>query len=87
MPRPAGRGVVQATRTWMKRSAPTPVWGDFREFVGQTHDRSEWSSDVRMKDGRLLSCRFVPITGGATLVRFQIDVEVEAPIAPVSQPA
>lgn len=80
-------GVVQATRTWMKRTAPTPVWGDFRDFVGQTHDRTEWSADVCLKDGRQMFCRFAPISGGATLARFRIDHDVVAVVEPVSQPA
>ncbi len=71
-------------RGWMSRTVPTPVWGDVREFAVQTHDRAEWIADVRLKDGRPVTCRFTPVTGGATLARFQIDPDRGTAIAPVA---
>jgi PAS domain-containing protein len=71
--------VLQATRRWMERSAPTPVWGDLRDFITRTHDRSDWSADIRLKDGRGFTCRVAPISSGATMVRFQRGAEVETP--------
>jgi len=65
-------GILDATRTWSQKCAPTPVWGDAREFVGAMSDRAEWTADVRMKDGRSVQCRFTPISGGATLAGFRI---------------
>jgi len=65
--------VLEATRIWMTRTAPTPVWGDLRDFVSQTQDRSEWTADLQLRDGRPVRCRVVPIAGGATLVKFTID--------------
>jgi PAS domain-containing protein len=63
-------GIVDATRTWMARSAPTPLWGELRDFVGQTQNRDEWSADLRLSDGRGLTCNVIPLSAGATLVRF-----------------
>lgn len=79
--------VMQATRTWMATTVPTPVWGDFREFVDRTKDRSEWSADVRLKDGRPVLCRFLPAAGGATLVRFQIDPDMAIQSKDISREA
>ena len=63
-------GVTDAMRTWLSRSAPTPVWGDIRDFTGRVHERSPWSASVRLSDGRGLGVRVVPLSGGATLVGF-----------------
>jgi PAS domain-containing protein len=79
--------VRQATRRWMERTAPTPVWGDLREFVTGATDRSEWSADVRLRDGRLLTCRVAPIAGGSTMVRFQFRPDTPRAAVPVSRPA
>ena len=62
--------IVAATKTWTEKCAPTPVWGDLRSFVNQMGDRAEWAADVRLCDGRNLGCRFLPISGGSTLVEF-----------------
>jgi hypothetical protein len=68
---PTRMSVAEATAVWLARSAPTPVWGDFRDFVHQGQNRVEWSADVTLRDGRAFVCRFAPISGGATLARFQ----------------
>ncbi|NNF24186.1 MAG: diguanylate cyclase [Rhodobacteraceae bacterium] len=62
--------IIEATRTWMAACAPTPVWGELRDFVTQSRDRESWSADIRLSDGRGLACRFVPLPGGYTLVGF-----------------
>jgi PAS domain-containing protein len=64
--------LTEATRRWHELSAPTPVWGDFREFVRADIDREEWSATVALRDGRRLSCRFAPQRGGATMAIFRI---------------
>ncbi len=79
-------GIVDATRAWSQKCAPTPVWGDAREFVGAMSDRAEWIADVRMKDGRCVHCRFAPISGGATLAGFSIARPEVTRIAVNSEP-
>lgn len=71
-----GTTVVEATRLWHEKTAPTPAWGDFRQFVLHDRERSEWTAMVTQHDGRRLACRFVPQKGGATLALFR-------PIEPV----
>lgn len=75
--------VLRATRRWMGLTAPTPVWGDLRDFVTRPQDRSDWSAEVRLTDGRALTCRISPISGGATMVRFQIGAEVARTARPL----
>ena len=75
-------GVADASRGWMGRSDPSPLWGELRDFVGQMGDRAPWSGGARLRDGRRLSCRAVPLSGGATLIGFAVEtnvVELEAP--------
>lgn len=63
--------ITAATQSWARKCAYTPVWGDIRDFVGQMHERAEWSAELRLADGRALHCRIVPISGGATMVAFE----------------
>lgn len=62
-------GVSDLSRAWMER-APSPVWGDIRDFVTHTRDRVAWSGDVTLPAGGQLTCRVAPLAGGSTLVRF-----------------
>jgi PAS domain-containing protein len=64
--------VAETTSVWLSRSAPTPAWGDFRDFARQGHSRGEWSADVILRDGRALCCRFVPLSEGGTLAAFRL---------------
>lgn len=68
----ASIGITSLARHWRSKSAPSTLWAEAEEFVGTVGDRETWSADVRMLDGRLVSCRLTPLTGGATLVGFRI---------------
>ena len=63
---------VEASRRWQDLSQPTPVWGDARDFASRIEDRSNWTGDVRLRDGRVLQCRFEALVGGNTLVGFRV---------------
>jgi len=67
----SGLSLNDVTASWLARTAPTPAWGDFRDFARQSQGRAEWSADVIMQDGRLVFCRFVPLAGRATLAAFR----------------
>ncbi len=64
--------IIEASRRWQHGCAPTPVWGDARDFCGTIGERSNWTAEVRLSDGRGLDCRFEALPGGATLVGFTI---------------
>ncbi len=64
--------IIEASRRWQHGCAPTPVWGDARDFCGTIGERSNWTAEVRLSDGRGLDCRFEALPGGATLVGFSI---------------
>lgn len=63
-------GIVEATQIWQEACQPSPAWGDLRDFILTPQERTEWTSIVRRCDGLVLECRFVPLTGHATLVAF-----------------
>ena len=67
--------VMDATRLWHDACAPTPVWGDFRDFAEDPGERIEWTAPVSLRDGREVDCRFIPLAAGATQVIFrQTDI-------------
>ncbi|MFN4202860.1 MAG: PAS-domain containing protein [Tabrizicola sp.] len=68
---------------WREHSAPTLLWDDATDFVTSGGDRTPWEGDVRLADGRLVSCRFRPLTGGATMITFRH--QVAAPLTTVRE--
>ena len=65
----AGIGTLCAW--WREHSAPSLLWDDATEFVTALGDRTPWDGEVRLLDGRLVTCRFRPLAGGATLITFR----------------
>jgi PAS domain-containing protein len=58
---------------WREHAAPTLLWDDATDYVTSAGDRDAWDGDVRLLDGRLVSCRFRPLTGSATLITFRVQ--------------
>ena len=56
---------------WRDHAAHSLLWDDATDFVTSAGDRTPWEGEVRLLDGRLVSCRFRPLTGGATLITFR----------------
>lgn len=75
--------VREAAHSWQALAQPNPAWLEARDFVGLMGPRSEWTAEARMRDGRALACRFVPMTGGATMIVFR---EATAPAAAERRP-
>jgi PAS domain-containing protein len=74
---------VESTRLWQHNSMPTPVWGDARDFAATMTERSNWSAEVHLSDGRALHCRFDALAGGYTLAGFaDLDARAAPPLAP-----
>lgn len=71
-----------AIALWQENCAPTPAWGEMRDFIRSMDKRAEWLEDIVMTDGRMLSMRVAPIVGGMTLVGF-----LERGMAPAIEPA
>jgi PAS domain-containing protein len=76
--------ILDSVRHWVGRARPDPIWGEIRDFVSDIGERVDWSGDCTLADGRPLSCRILPLPGGATLIGFTPD----AAMAPdLSEPA
>ena len=65
-------GVIGAVSAyWRDQSAPSPIWDEVEAFIASLGDREPWEGEARLSDGRLITCRFTPLTGGATLAAFR----------------
>lgn len=56
---------------WRQKCAPSSLWSDLGSFVQSHEGRGEWAEDIRMLDGRHLTCRFIPLPGRATMITFR----------------
>ncbi len=75
-------GIATLCSWWRDHTAPSMLWDDATDFVLTMGDRSGWNGEARLIDGRLLDCKFRPLTGGATLITFrprQVAEPVPAP--------
>ena len=66
---------------WRSRAAPTALWDRAEDFIGSIQPRKAWSDRTHLADGRAISCRFMPLAGGATLAAFDLvpQADVRAP--------
>ncbi len=62
--------VIEATHLWQSDCAPTPLWGEIRDFVGGFSERSAWQEHEISSNQGMLRCRVAPLSGGASLVEF-----------------
>jgi PAS domain-containing protein len=58
---------------WRAVSAPTTIWDRAEDFAGGFGARDAWQEEVRLADGRRLTCRFSPLADGATMATFQLE--------------
>ncbi|WP_460272926.1 PAS-domain containing protein [Celeribacter sp. ULVN23_4] len=70
--------LTDATRIWHAKCAPSSLWREFRDFATQPGDRTNWTGQTRLWDGRRLKCRFVPLASGQTLVGFTPESRASA---------
>ena len=66
--------LTDATRLWQGHCRATPLWGQIRDFAAMRGNRTFWSSDFRLNNGREMICRVHPVEGGATMVTFEPSV-------------
>lgn len=69
---------------WRQQCSPSSVWSDLEDFVSNPGDRAQWKAEVRLLDGRLIDCRFAPLSGGATMAAFRLRDAGTGPKALVS---
>ena len=72
---------AQLAAHWRSVSAPTTLWAEAEEFAARLDDRAAWQAEARLLDGRLVLCRFAPLSDGATLAGFRLVQTDAAPRA------
>jgi PAS domain-containing protein len=65
--------VIDATRIFQKLCEPTPVWGEFRNFVHDLNERSQWQAQAVLLTGRILNMTFSPIADGRVFCEFRLS--------------
>lgn len=64
-------GIHEAVRLWQGQCEPCDLWAKARAFATRAGaDQPVMGDVVRRIDGEAISCRFVPMTGGAMLASF-----------------
>lgn len=58
---------------WRALSAPSLMWNDLSEFIGALGERDPWDGELRLLDGRHLTCKVSPVAHGSTLVAFSVQ--------------
>lgn len=68
---------------WRSRAAPSALWDRAEDFIGSIQPRKPWSDRTHLADGRAISCRFLPLAGGATLAAFDVvpQANIRAPVS------
>jgi PAS domain-containing protein len=74
----AGIGTLCAW--WRENSAPSLLWDDATSYVTALGDRAPWEGEARLLDGRMVTCRFRPLAGGATLITFSRAAAMVPPL-------
>lgn len=65
--------IADSIAVWQSRSEDNPLWQKAEAFVAAHEDREAWDMPVILNNGRLLTCRLIPIASGATLMRFRMQ--------------
>jgi len=55
---------------------PTPTWGDLREYVETTQDRTRWHAEIETKTGDPVIVNFEPMPTGDTLCEFHTYTKI-----------
>lgn len=72
--------ILDSVRQWRLMCKSGPIWAKIGEFAKIRDDYVDWSAITTQKNGRHLKCRFTPLAGGGTLVRFRDESEIAQPL-------
>ncbi|MBL3703453.1 diguanylate cyclase [Sulfitobacter sp. BDSS02] len=62
--------VIDATRIWQQNCKATPIWGEIRDFVSASENRTNWEAEITLQNGERMLCRVRPILNGTSLITF-----------------
>lgn len=66
---------------WKESSAASPIWDAFEDMAGTQAQRRPITAEARLKDGRLLACRFLPLVAGSNMASFRLLTAAPGPVA------
>lgn len=78
--------VASLSGHWRTLCAASRLWSDIEDYVATIGDRESWRAEARLLDGRLLECRFAPLSAGATLATFRAVTPAEAGQPKLAEP-
>jgi PAS domain-containing protein len=58
---------------WRAATGPASVWTLAEAFALAPSPREPWTFEARLRDGRHVTCRLVPLPGGATMIGFRLS--------------
>ena len=64
------QNIIDAISQWQTLSAPQEDWTKIRDSVLSYEGRRGWDTPITFLDGRVMTCRIAPLTGGDTMVSF-----------------
>ncbi|MEI4485430.1 PAS-domain containing protein [Frigidibacter sp. MR17.14] len=67
---PEARDAAAALAGWQERGLPGPLWSEIGERLSRDGPRLPWSGALALRDGRRLTMRVEPLSGGTTMVGF-----------------
>lgn len=62
--------ITDAVRLWKEKTTSNPIWQDLQDAVIKFESREEWEMPVCIAGHTPMQCKIVPISSGATVVRF-----------------
>lgn len=63
--------VMDVSRLFQKNCLPTPVWGEFRNFIHDLSERSQWQAEILHISGTKLTMTVSPIADGRVFCEFK----------------
>ncbi|GGA18353.1 PAS-domain containing protein [Neptunicoccus cionae] len=63
--------VTDVSRLFQKNCLPTPVWGEFRNFIHDLSERSQWQAQITHTCGAKLTMTVSPIADGRVFCEFK----------------
>lgn len=70
--------VSDACMTWRHKCRPSDIWDRIQTSVANIENRSSWSEEFYLLNGRSVICQIKPMVRGATMVSFAASSELPA---------
>ncbi len=72
--------ILDALAVWQSQSEENPHWQTADDFIKTFGTRKHWDMPIHLKNGQMITCQIIPITSGATLLRFKASTHFPVPV-------